>query len=212
MTQDYQRVAEQVLTSRFGREYGAIALAWLAAVLYNVWPLGFWLDPQALHHTYVSVLEVPGHPYAHLFSACDLATGIVAALAGLLLRRRHALAADGILVFGLGTIAEAIIPIAPDCASSVAACGIDLGQVIAPHDIASIVSALGLAVSVLAIRNSTRWARYVTGAWIAAGLFLMLSIVVGRFTMTSQAAFLLACGLALVVVPLVAGRGPVERP
>lgn len=205
MTHDYQRVAKASLTSEFTWEYGAAALAWMAAVLYNVWPLGFWLDPQALHRTYVSVLEVPGRPHAHLFAACDLAAGAFAAVAGLLLGRRAALAGHGLLVFGLGTVAEALMPIAPDCAASVAACGIDLGQVLAPHDIASIVSALGLAVSVLAIRRRTGWSSYVTGLWIAAGLFLVASIVIGRFTMSSQALFLLACGMALVVVPLLSG-------
>lgn len=181
-----------------------LVLASLAALLYNVWPLGFWLDPSALHGTYVSVLEVPGHPYAHLFMACDLATGVTAFLAGMVLRRRHVLAGLGFIVFGLGTIAEGAIPIAPDCAMSVSSCGIDIGQVIAPHDIASIASALSLALSVLAVRHSTRWMPFVTAGWIAAGLFLVGSIVVGRFTMTSQATFLVACGVALIGVPIAA--------
>lgn len=171
-------------------------------MLYNVWPLGFWLDPSALHGTYVSVLEVPGHPYAHLFMACDLATGVTAFLAGMVLRRRHLMAGLGFVVFGLGTIAEGAIPIAPDCATSVRSCGIDLGQVIAPHDIASIASALSLALSVLAARNLTRWMPFLAGAWIASGLFLVGSIVVERFTMSSQASFLVACGLALIGVPI----------
>ena len=179
-----------------------LVLAAVAAALYNVWPLGFWLDPSALDGTYVSVLEVPGHPYAHLFMACDLATGITAALAGLALHRRHALAGVGFVIFGLGTIAEGAIPIAPDCAESVASCGINLGQVIAPHDIASIAAALSLAISVLAVRRHTRWMPYLAAFWIAAGLFLVASIVVERFTMASQATFLVACGLALVAVPV----------
>lgn len=181
-----------------------LVLASLAAVLYNVWPLGFWLDPTALDGTYVSVLEVPGHPYAHLFMACDLATGVTALLAGFLLCRRNALAGLGFMVFGVGTIAEGLIPIAPACATSVASCGINLGQVIAPHDVASIASALSLALSVLTLRHATRWMPYLTGVWIASGLFLVGSIVVERFTMASQAAFLVACGIALLGVPIAA--------
>lgn len=202
MTQDCQRLVKSPSVMSSPGAYADLALAGLAAFLYNVWPLGFWLDPSALHGTYVSVLEVPGHPYAHLFMACDLATGVTALVAGFLLCRRHALAGLGFMVFGVGTIAEGMIPIAPDCATSVASCGIDLGQVIAPHDIASIASALSLALSVLAVRNFTRWMPFVTTLWIASGLFLVSSIVVERFTMASQAAFLIACGIALIGVPI----------
>lgn len=206
MTQDCQGSVEPASVMSSPGGYADLALACAAALLYNVWPLGFWLDPSALHGTYVSVLEVPGHPYAHLFMACDLATGLTALVAGFLLCRRHTLAGLGFMVFGVGTIAEGMIPIAPDCATSVASCGIDLGQVIAPHDIASIASALSLALSVLAVRNGTRWMPFVTAAWIASGLFLVGSIVVERFTMASQAAFLVACGVALIGVPIAVRR------
>jgi hypothetical protein len=48
------------------------------------------------------------------------------------------------VIFGVGNILEATIPISARCAASVAACGTGLGQVLAPHDLASVASVLGL--------------------------------------------------------------------
>ena len=182
-----------------------LALAIVAAVLYNAWLLGFALDPDGLHGSYVSVLEAPGHPHAEVFVVCDILTGAAAVLAGLLLRRRRELAGDGLVVFGVGNVLEATIPISARCATSVAACGTGLGQTLAPHAIASLVSALGLALALAAV-HQVRGMRTVIGIWAAAALFMVFSVLTDVWVIAAQAAFLGACGLALVAVPLGARR------
>jgi hypothetical protein len=183
----------------------ALALAALAAVLYNAWLLGFALDPDGLHGRYVSVLEAPGHPHAEVFVVCDIVTGVAAVLAGLLLRRQRELAGVGLVVFGVGNVLEATIPISSRCAASVAACGTGLGQVLAPHDIASIVSVLGLALALASVRHVAGM-RAIVAIWAAAGLFMVFSVVTDALVIAAQAVFLGACGLALVAVPLAVRR------
>jgi hypothetical protein len=182
-----------------------LALAVVAAVLYNAWLLGFALDPDGLHGSYVSVLEAPGHPHAEVFVVCDIVTGVAAVLAGLLLRRQRELVGVGLVVFGVGNVLEATIPISSRCAASVAACGTGLGQVLAPHDIASIVSVLGLALALASVRHVAGM-RAIVAIWAAAGLFMVFSVVTDALVIAAQAVFLGACGLALVAVPLAVRR------
>lgn len=183
----------------------ATALAAVAAVLYNAWLLGFALDPDGLHGSYVSVLEAPGHPHAEVFVVCDIVTGVAAVLAGLMLRRRRELAGDGLVVFGVGNVLEATIPISARCAASVAACGTGLGQVLAPHDLASVVSVLGLMLALASVRHVGRM-RTVIGVWVVAALFMVFSVVADTLVIPAQAVFLGACGMALVAVPLAVRR------
>ena len=175
----------------------------LAGILYNSWPLGFVLDRSALRGTYISVLEISGRPHAGLFVACDLAAGASSLLAGLLLRR-HPLVAAGLVMFGIGNLVEAGIPIQASCATSVASCGIAPRQVLAPHDLAGLLSAAGLVLALWSLRDHSRWMRAVIALGVAVGLFLAVSVVVVRWVTVSQATFLLGCGVALAAVTLAA--------
>ena len=191
---------------RGSRERHAALLALLSGVLYNTWPLGFVLDPGALHGTYVSVLEAPGRPHAHVFVACDLLAGVTAVLAGWMLRR-YPLVAIALVVFGVGTVLEAALPIDPSCATSVASCGIAPEQVLAPHDVASLVSALGLVIGLWSLHDHSQWLRLVIALGVLAGLFMVVSVVVVRWLMLSQAALLVMCGVSAYAVALAPGRG-----
>lgn len=177
----------------------------LAGVLYNSWPLAFALDRPGLRGTYLSVLEMPGRPYAHAFVALDLAAGAAAVAAGMLLRR-HRPAAVGLVMFGIGNALEATIPIGASCAPSVASCGIAPGQVLAPHDIASILSVAGLVVALWSLRRHSRWMTAVCLFAAGTGLFLGLSVVAVRWVTVSQISFLVGCGVALGAVPLACAR------
>ena len=179
----------------------AAGLAALAGILYNVWPLGYRLDPTALRGTYISVLEVPGRPDAQVFVGCDVLAGLLAVGAGVLLRR-HRPVALGLVVFGVGNVLEASIPIDAACARSVASCGIAPGQVLAPHDVASIVSMAGLAIALWGARGYGRWMWAVMALWAVTGLFMAVSVVMVRWVMVAQASFLAGCGVTLIAVPL----------
>lgn len=186
---------------RARRERVACALGVLAGLIFNSWPLGFVLDRPALHGTYLSVLEIPGRPYAHLFVACDLAVGALAVLAGLLLLHRPPVAA-GLVMFGVGNAWGASIPINASCATSVASCGASPGQLLEPHTIASILSAAGLALALASLWQHGRWMRALTVSAGFTALLLVLSVLTARWVTASQVLFLVACGVLLAAVPL----------
>lgn len=188
-------------------ERTALALGALAAVVYNSWPLGFWLDRAGMRGTYISVLEIPGRPDAHLFVTCDILAGLLAIVAGVLLRCSPqpvgwGLVAWGLVVFGIGNILEASIPIDATCAVSVASCGTGAGAMFAPHDVASLISLAGLALALWTLRDHSHWMRAVIGLWVVTGLFMVTSVVVVRWVTVSQASFIVGCGVALAAVPL----------
>ena len=178
-----------------------VLLGVLVALLYNAWSLGFVLDRDALRGTYISALEVRSHPHAYVFVVADLAASALAVGLGLLLRARHQAAGLGLVVFGLGNALEAAIAIDGDCARSVAACGIGVRAVLAPHDLASIVSIAGLAYALWAVRERAPWGRAVLAVWVVSGLFMVASVTFVFWVTLSQAVFLAACGVALVSVP-----------
>jgi hypothetical protein len=190
-----------------------VVLAISSAILYNIWPLGYLLDPNALHHSYVSVLEVSNKPYAWLFILADILTGLLVMTVGLALWKIKLLSKRGAfwyILFGIATLLEAIIPIASRCAARISACGISLSQILSPHDIASIVEAVALFISLLGIRrmlskssnqNLYKWVSPIFWIWCATGIFLITSIVIDNFTTVSQALYLFACGVGLIAVP-----------
>jgi hypothetical protein len=192
-----------------------ITLAVTAAVLYNIWPLGYVLDPGALQNSYISALEVSGKPYAWVFILGDVLTSICVLAAVLTMIKIKPLrwpVLAGYLTFGLATIAEATIPIASRCEVSVSACGISPSQVLSPHDLASIIAAVGLFVGLLFAKRHARsnnlnvgvykWLPVAFWAWCTTGIFLIASIIIEHFTTLSQALFLLACGIGLIIIPL----------
>jgi hypothetical protein len=191
-----------------------ISLAVSAAVLYNIWPLGYLLDPDALHNCYFSSLEVNGKPYAWLFMLGDILTGIVVVAIVLIIRKlklSNRVSLIGLAVFGLATLFDAIIPISSRCEQSISACGISLSQVLSIHDIASIAAAIGMFMGLLSSKRRFRrdnlnpgiykWLSYIFWLWCIAGIFLIISVVIDDFTTISQALFLIAYGLGLVAIP-----------
>jgi hypothetical protein len=182
------------------RESIACVLGLLAGFLYNSWALGFVLDRPALRGTYISVLEEPGRPHAGFFVACDLAAGAIAVAAGLLVLR-HALVTAGTVMFGIGTVLDGCIPIEASCSSSVASCGTGLAQVLAPHTLASCLSAAGLGLALWSLRRHSRWMCAVIALFAVSALFLLVSVLTARWVTISQMSFLVGCGVTLGAAP-----------
>lgn len=188
------------------------ALAIFAAILYNIWPLGYVLDPNVLHNSYVSSLEVSGKPYAWLFILADILTGLVAIIIGFGIRKtisHNRVSFIAYILFGLATSIDAIIPIASHCEESISACGIALSQILSPHDIASIVAAFSIFTILLNAKHQFsknnlkifKWISVVYWMWCATGIFLIISVVTDDFATISQSLFLVMCGVGLVVMP-----------
>jgi hypothetical protein len=199
------------MPEKLNNESIILTLAIIAAILYNSWPLGYVLDPNALHNSYVSSLEVTGKPYAWLFIFADILSGIAAVIIGFSIKKikpQLRVSFIGYVAFGLATILEAVIPIASHCEESISACGISPRQILSPHDIASIVAAFSIFAILLSCKHQTRsnkiykWVSITYWAWCITGLGLIVSVATDDLTTLAQALFLLACGLGLVIVPI----------
>jgi len=190
-----------------------IILAIFAAGLYNIWPLGYLLDPNALHNSYISVLEVTSKPYAWLFVLTDILSGVCVLAIGFLLiiknikNRKYVIS---YILFGIATLFDAIIPIASKCEERISACGIALSQIISPHDIASILEAITLIyclsglLHLLKVKQNNYYKMALFTLWLLCltGLFLIISVVINNFTTLSQTLYILMNGVGLVIIPI----------
>ncbi|MDH2413795.1 hypothetical protein [Nocardioides sp. CER19] len=188
---------------RVRRQWLACVLGALAGLLFNSWPLGFAVDRPALDGTYFSVLEMSGRPYAHVFVACDLAAGVLAVLAGLLLLNRP-FVASGLVMFGVGNVWGALVPINGSCATSVVSCGAAPAQLLEPHTLASTLSVIGLALAASSLWRRGRWMRAVILSCALASLLLPISVMTAHGVTGSQVLFMTACGAMLAAVPCAA--------
>lgn len=188
--------------------YSYAALA--AAVIYNIWPLAYILNPAVLNGGYISTLQATGQPYYQLFVAGDILTGLLLMILCLLLYRNELMRKDlvaGLFIFGLTTLIAAIIPIAKSCTYSISKCGIGINSVIEPHDLMSIIGAFALLYCLYKIYKRTRSAekrvtKVILLSWCITGVFLALSVTFNFLTLLSQALFLLTCGLAVIFIPI----------
>jgi len=193
-----------------------IGVSLLSGCLYNFWILGFLLDHNSLNNSYVSILEVTDKPYAKLFTITDILAAIGVILVGSLLSYAINLRKTNTLIFyiifGVGTLLDAIIPISNKCESSISACGISLGQVLTIHDIASLTAAFSLYAALLIMLRNLRfikinsklfyWAKYTFWAWCITGILLVISVVIDDFTAITQVLYYVTCGVGIIVIPI----------
>ena len=142
-------------------------LAALAGVAYASWVLQFGLNPELDPvNGYVSELSATDQPYHLLFSAADLASGLlVIAVVAVVLRavRPRGFALTGwlaLLVFGVASIGDALF--AMDCApNSDTACALRerAGRVSFAHQFHSVTSAFVVAAGIVSLLALTIAAR-----------------------------------------------------
>lgn len=170
-----------------------------------------------MNNAYFSVLEAQNYPQKWLFISFDIVTSILIFVISLILleeRENYKKIPYTLIVFALSILLDAVIPISNQCIASISQCGIALGQVLSFHDIMSIVAYLSIAYCLISLKRKVRkdqissttfaWIKYTLYSYSLTGLFLVLTIVIDKFTTLSQALFLLSIGLSLAIIPLVA--------
>jgi len=205
------------------KKSGSIALALCAAagILYNSWPLGYWLDNQTARHGLASDLEKAGHPYYWLFILGDILTALCTVAAGSLvwfagrrepLSRAWQAVAIGLVVFGLFTAASALVP--TECSgTTLAGCGSHDGQGLGFDGLFSTIAALGLFMSLVgAARLGTppkldvalaRIVRITAIAWWASGVIFIILALTDKSALLPEDILLALSGLALAAIGLV---------
>lgn len=180
----------------------------LAGLIYNIWPLGFILDPGVINNSYISTLEATTEPHHVLFIFFDVVCSliIIAVCVTLLVRKDLSKGLMlGYFLIGITILIAAVIP--ETCTASIAKCGIGANEIIDPHDFMSIIGAFSIFFCLKSIlKNSSKKLRnlykYTFLTWCSSGLLLVVSTVTSRFTLFSQAFFLLMCGVAMVAIPI----------
>lgn len=190
-------------------------LAWVAAILYSSWPLGFVLNPAVGQHDLASQLEAMHEPYDWVFIGMDVLSALAITAAGLWQIRtrgeRFWLKWSAISFIGFGFLV-AVAALAPlNCNPEAHTCGPLLhNPLLIIHGAASLLSPailcaglLSLCIAVYQHRRST-WSQWVLGGmlltWIIFGiwgLYIMRLHMVNNFM---QYGFITVCSLTMVLL------------
>lgn len=194
----------------------AVWIGGLAALLYNSWPLAFFLNPLLSRHALASQLEAPHQPYDWLFVLLDVLTGVLIASVGLLqLRsRKHSsallTAVACYVVFGVFVAGAALIPLT--CDPQAKTCGPLLHNPgVVAHGFMSIASVICLLIGLILVAKAMRAARaarpiqtlFVATAlcWLGFGLGSLVEMVFHiRGNNLLQDFFITICSLSVVLV------------
>lgn len=195
----------------------------LAGLLYNSWPLGYWLNPIA-NRGLASNLEAAHQPYNWVFMTLDIISGLLICIASWLLLRilRKAqsvlliTAAAGFGLFGLLTAIDALLPI--DCVSVQGSCGPVLQDPwFLLHGIFSVGSIAGLTISIVSvwlllahndqIARRVRWLLHGTMlTWFGFGIITFTLILMARSSALSQHVFIVVCSAWTALLPYLGWR------
>ncbi len=192
----------------------------LAGILYNSWPLGYWLNYSTARYGLASDLDEPGHPYSWVFILFDILVSLclvaAAFVAWRMLKSSHwsklwAMVITGLVVFGVFTAISAAAP--TNCqTSAIQICAKFDRRLFSPDGIGSAIAAIGLFVSLIGINwllyrgkaHSTiqKLAQATLVVWLVSIIIFLIAAATNSNAHLTQQVQLLASGLALVVIGL----------
>lgn len=206
----------------------SIILGFLAGLIYNIWPLGYIMNPSVARVGLASDLQASGQPYNWFFIAGDVACFLfILALVAVLVKharsnKSFAGGLYGLAAFGIFTTVSALIPL--NCQGDIRQCGYEPRQPLGWHDIAGGLAALGLFLAMVyglrifksgqRLWQATLALLVVWGLW---GLWFMYATLYGNFqhpaiknlVVPSQQVFVILTGLAVWLVAY--GFGKISR-
>jgi hypothetical protein len=198
----------------FSKRYRSIVigLSVLAGILYNSWPLGYWLNPAASRNSLASGLEATGQPYNWLFITTDVASSLLLMLACILLWRKYRsrigsviwIALVSVVLFGIGTIVDALLP--ENCVPNLQRCAsFTHNHLLLVHGMFSIGASLFLFISLCVIwfaqRRNVLLNALVLGYILFGFISLIEAITPGNDGNWSQHYYITLCSLWLVLIP-----------
>ena len=193
-----------MLTNKYNRFI--LFLAVLAAVLYNDWFLGYFLNSQVAKSGLTSVLEANGQPDNWLFILTDVLTGFIICLMVYTLTRKIYLKARmpiksllviGLLMFGVFTAASALMPL--NCGSQITRCGAQLKETYGWHDVTGGIAAFGLFIALVGLVNfmskfkiaskNKKLAFITIYTWSASGISYLIFTLLNRYYLLARQVF-----------------------
>lgn len=193
--------------NRFWQKLTVLSI--LAGLIYNSWPLGYWLNPAASGQQLASALEALHQPYNWVFISGDVVSGLLVMLVAWLIWQRLrpdrllAIVLLNVVVFGVGTIVDTLLPEfclpeAPGCQSW------QHNPLLLAHGVFSILAAVCLlaALGLLWWRNRRSWwLNGLMAGYAVFGLFSLAEAVTPADGNWSQHYYLILCGVWLALVP-----------
>ena len=191
----------------------ALVLAIVAGVVYNSWPLGYFLNPLVTHSGgLASELEGLNQPYNWVFISLDTVCGLCVIIASIMLWHKHL---DYIrkatlitfALFGLLTIADALLPMT--CEPSLTTCPTLSHQpILILHGIASIGSAIFLFVSAVLMWHRMKHntgkiiMSILMAGWGISGILTLYFFFRPGPGYLAQDYYLLLCGAWVALLPV----------
>lgn len=192
-----------------------IALSIAAAILYNSWPLGIFLNPKVSRVSLASGLEAVGQPYNWLFIGGDVLSSLIIILVSIILINNRTisksfksikLALVFVILFGAGTIIDALEPLR--CVQGIQTCpSFTQDHILLTHGIFSIAASIFLFMSLCILWFHQRYNGILIGFLIGYFFFglvsLIQAIVPGRNGNWSQDYYITMCSLWIAVIPYI---------
>jgi len=205
-----------------------LLLTIMAGVIYNSWPLGYWLNP-VVNRGLASDLEATGQPYNWVFIAGDIISGLLICIATvwLLSKLRQTrstwmkIGLIGFGVFGALTAVDALLPL--DCVSVVQRCGPVLeNPIVILHGVASMGSIAGLTLSIVSVwwllardERTAASVRYLLHGtllvWCGFGIATLILIFLSRSSALSQHIFITLCSVWTALLPYLIWKTLLQR-
>jgi hypothetical protein len=192
--------------------HGLQILALVAAVIYDSWPLGPWLNPAIGTKGLASELEATGQPYNWVFVGGDVVSSIlILGLCYWLWRqirsaRRQKLvtgALIGTALFGIGTIVDALLPL--NCDATLQVCpSFHQDHLLLIHGIFSIGASFFLFVGLALLwwqRRRNVVLNSVMFGYILFGLFSLISAIHPGQDSWSQHYYITLCSVVIALLP-----------
>jgi len=187
-------------------------LAVLSGILYASWPLGPVLNPAVAHKGLASALEGVGQPYNWLFITADIVSSLlIIAVCWFIWRRLHgthdkrllSFALFNVVLYGIGTIVDAALPLRCDptiqhCASY------KQDHLLLAHGLFSIVAAICLFVSLVILwwhRRRNLLLNSLVLGYLLFSLFSLIAVLKPGLGNLSQHYYLTLCGVWLALLP-----------
>jgi hypothetical protein len=184
-----------------------------AGILYSSWPLGYVLNHKVATTSLASGLEAVHQPYNWVFVGADIASSIAIiavcilvwrAHKGIKLRRPALLGLLCTILFGVGTIIDALLP--ERCVPNLMVCpSFTQDHTLLIHGIFSILASVALFVALVAAwfqKRRDAWLVALLAGYIIFGAISLLEAVVpGNHGNWSQDYYMALCSVWLVCVP-----------
>jgi hypothetical protein len=163
----------------------AAFLTIVSAILYCSWPLGFWLNPEAMRGGLASELGALGQPYNWVFIWGDIVSGVLLVMGVFVLIRRYKLtgwprrALIFLAIYGICGAFDAALPMS--CLPSEQACGsVFNSPMLILHGVFDISGSITLIMTLVAatifVHSSRReWLVWVYAIGIGGTIFALLS-------------------------------------